>query len=103
MVARHEMRGNVASRRRPVGYGMIGRRVRTIVLEDGQGLGATDQTVPCGTDHVWQFPRHSMPSYDHFVPPGQKFRSPKSVLIGSPIGRSSVRQPPERSRRSRRY
>jgi hypothetical protein len=97
MVARHEMPGNVALRNRPVGYGMIGWRGRPVILESGQGLGATDHTVPYGTDHVRVFSRHFMPGYHHFVPPGQRFRSPESVLMGTAIGGS------RRSRRSRRY
>jgi hypothetical protein len=71
MVARHGMPGNVASRNRPVGYGMIGWRGRPVILESGQGLGVTDHTVPCGTDHVRVFSRHFMPGYHHVVPPGQ--------------------------------
>ena len=97
MVARHEMPGNVALRNRPVGYGMIGWRGRPVILESGQVLGATDHTVPDGTDHVRVFSRHFMPGYHHFVPPGQRFRFPKSVLMGTAIGRS------RRSRRSRRF
>ena len=72
MVARHEMPETVASRNRPVGYGMIGWRARPIILEGGQGLGATDHTVPYGMEHVCRFPRHFMPGHHHLVPTGQR-------------------------------
>ena len=88
MVARHEMPGNVALRNRPVGYGMIRCRGRPVILESGQVLGATDHTVPYGTDHVRVFSRHFMPGYHHFVPTGRcDGNTPTLQHSSAPFGR----------------
>src|ERR1700683_27967 len=83
IVARHEMPGNRASRN-------PSRRVRYDRLAGASFClgwytkpGATDQTVPYGTDHVWRFSRHFMPGYPHAVPTGQKLPFPESTQMGS--------------------
>jgi hypothetical protein len=70
MVARHKMPGNLGLRSRPVGNGMIGWR-GVVLRWTADRRGATDHTVPYGTDHVCPFPRHFMPVYHLLVPPGQ--------------------------------
>jgi hypothetical protein len=75
MVARHEVPGK-AGKRTP------SRRVRhdrccsgfAITQEHCTSLNddtTNRHTVPYGTDPVCTFPRHSMPGYHHFVPPGR--------------------------------
>jgi hypothetical protein len=55
MVARHGMPGMCHPEARPVRYGMIGWREGLSSRMVGK-RGATDHTVPYGTDHVWPLP-----------------------------------------------
>ena len=56
MVARHEMPGMCHPEARPVGYGMIGWQEVAMISDGWTKRGATNHTVPYGTDHVCPLP-----------------------------------------------
>ena len=85
MLARHEMPGMCHPKARPVGYGMIGWR-QGLCLGWWTKRGATDHTVPYGTDRVCPLPgiyawlpsfRPSGTKHDSLVNPTQNPEEPK--------------------------
>ena len=69
-VARHECLERVRREARPVGYGMIGRRVSNC-RRQWKILATRIIPFPTGRVPFGTFPRHFMPGYLHFVPTGE--------------------------------
>ena len=69
-VARHEMPGSVAPRSPSRRVRRDGLARASYRLGRWTPPGATDHTVPYGTDHVCHVSRHFMPGYLHVVPSG---------------------------------
>ena len=67
-VAWHVVPGKARCMTRPVGYGMIDRRGRTISRKPALLI----RPYPTGRHLGWAVSRHSMPGYLHFVPRGQQ-------------------------------
>jgi hypothetical protein len=65
------------------GHGVIVSRYATSTIQDETTPSPINHTVPYGTDHFCRFPRHFMPGYHHFVPPGRRLRFLILKRIGS--------------------
>jgi hypothetical protein len=100
MVAWHEMPGEYTDMTPPVGNGVIRDTQTLSTFQDNRTPSPTNHTVPYGTISRCDVSRHFMPGYRHVVPPGQRFRCPKLVLMRSAVGRSRRSR---RSGRSRRF